>query len=61
MNGDTAAALRQIRLALRRLLGPRLQPGPPDESRCRRAKAATATNDNREAKPAASEAKATGR
>ena len=53
MNGDTAAALRQVRLALQRLLGPRLQLGSPEEATERRAKAATAANGNQPANAAA--------
>jgi hypothetical protein len=58
MNGDTAAALRQIQLALRHLLGPRLRIGLPEESKQRQSKAATAVNGARPTAVVGSKAKA---
>lgn len=60
MDEDSAAARRQIRLALRRLLGARLQLGPPEESKetGKQAKAGASANGNQPATATRSEAKA---
>jgi len=62
MNGDTAAALRQIRLALQRLLGARLQLGPPEKPKesVKQAAVAAAANGTPPAAATRSEAKAPG-
>lgn len=60
MDGDNAAALRQIRLALQRLLGARLQLGPSEKPQetVKRAKAAATANGDQPATATRSEAKA---